>query len=564
MGQEKEIDLDNPDEFESTFDQESVDTIQEVLDERDYIRPLKKSGEESLDPVEINIPMAINDPGENELEMLINANDDQTEISQPENNPQAELSAENKTNDFWGFDEDETGHLPTEPTQSESKKYMPDTLKAEGNSEKFENNDASEDKRPLIEIADQRTKAPEAPKRAIKFSIFKTIIGVALVALIIVGFVFYQNPSLIRLIKVQRSENPAPDDAIETIAPVGQLVSTPSITSNRDQCIAKIEEAVRLRDVLLVKNEEIYELDLHYRNGIAELEEETYQEIKRGGTTAYKAAMQNKRIELNMRTIQRRRAYINGLIKPASWLNIGSEELFYLIRKAQLDMQLTEIAGGIDLNMHMRHINAAIQKYRPSPDKLAVDPAQSKVQPLKKIWEQVSRQKQGRGIKKKKEKFALNPKDKLIINQICSGNFERISELTNISSRAARCLAQMKGSDLFLNGLVTLSPDVAQQLFQWQGNWVCLNGVKNLSPAAAQYLFKWKGNWISLNSLNEFTPELAVHLLKWEGQQLELMGLQYNKNEVNQKTLKYLALWETTGGKLFVTDKIRQEMESLM
>jgi hypothetical protein len=42
------------------------------------------------------------------------------------------------------------------------------------------------------------------------------------------------------------------------------------------------------------------------------------------------------------------------------------------------------------------------------------------------------------------------------------------------------------------------------------------------------------------------------------------MGLKYNKNEANQKTLKYLALWETTGGKLFVTDKIRQKMDSLM
>ena len=180
------------------------------------------------------------------------------------------------------------------------------------------------------------------------------------------------------------------------------------------------------------------------------------------------------------------------------------------------------------------------------------------MQPLEKIWQQVSNE------KAKKEQISLNPKDDVIINQICAGNFARIAELTSLSPAAARCLSRMKGSDLFLNGLTTLAPDVAKQLFQWPGNWIGLNGVQQLSPAAAQYLFKWKGNWISLNSLNEFPPELALYLLKWEGQQLELMGLDYTKNEANQKTLKYLALWETTGGKLFVTDKIRQEMESLM
>ena len=39
MGQEKEIDFDNPDEFESAFGQESDDSISEILDERDYIGP---------------------------------------------------------------------------------------------------------------------------------------------------------------------------------------------------------------------------------------------------------------------------------------------------------------------------------------------------------------------------------------------------------------------------------------------------------------------------------------------------------------------------------------------
>ncbi len=446
---------------------------------------------------------------------------------------------------------------------------MPDTIKIEGEPEEtaaqnIENSDPLTDHLPLNEYVEKTTSTPATPKGIAGFSLANKIISATLIALIIAGFVLYYNPTWIGLTKAQNPATPSSVKAIETVAPIVQPVTTPSAPDRRDQCLAKIEEAVRLRNLLLEKNEEIYELDLHYRKGIAELEEETYQELQRAGTISYAAAMKNKRIELNLLTIQRRRAYINGLIKPAFWLNSGSEELFYLVRKAQLDLQLTDIADGIDLNKHMRHLDAAIQKYRPGPDKLAVDPQHSNLQPLEKIWQQLLEKAPAGGNKEKNAHSALNPKDKVIVNQICSGNFERIAELSNISSRAARCLSRLKGSDLFLNGLMTLSPDAAQQLFQWQGHWICLNGVKTLSPAAAQYLFKWKGDWISLNSLTEFPPELAKYLLKWEGQQLELMGLKSNKNETHQKTLKYLALWETTGGKLFVPDKIRQEMKSLM
>jgi hypothetical protein len=122
----------------------------------------------------------------------------------------------------------------------------------------------------------------------------------------------------------------------------------------------------------------------------------------------------------------------------------------------------------------------------------------------------------------------------------------------------------MNGSDLFLNGLTQITAEEAKYLFQWPGNWICLNSVKKFSPAVARYLFKWEGSWISLNGLTEFPPELAVLLMEWKGNQLELMGLNYDKSKPDQRALKYLALWETMGGKLFVSDGIRKEMEQVM
>ena len=371
-------------------EEEFEDTIPEILDERDDILPLKETGAESLDPSEMDSSMEAKDQDEEEIEMPIIENDDQAEESPTEietqvpreddeeqntdgiasfdeaedlpgepDEPPAELSKESETNNFVGLDDDETADMTTEQSESESKKNVPNKNEDEDNSEKapaekIKDGDTLPDKSPLKEIAKETTKAPKAPNRVARLSLANKIISFALVALIITGFVLYHNPSLIGLTKAQPPETPGPGEAIETVTPVPQPVATPSLPSKRDQCLSKIEEAVRLRRELLEKNDEIYELDLHYRNGIAELEEEIYQELKRAGTTSYKKAMKNKRIELNMRTIQRRRAYTHGLIKPAYWLNSGSEELFYLVRKAQLDLQLTEIAGGIDLNKHMR------------------------------------------------------------------------------------------------------------------------------------------------------------------------------------------------------------------
>ena len=569
MGKDAEIEMsiiENDDQTEKSQAENEAEIPLEDDDDEQYTDGLdsfESADGMPDDPDEV-------DAGEKENATETPAGDDDSSLKdQLEMKLQAEPSNGSENPEFVGLDDNETADIAPEPKQSKSEKNIPDGKKAKGKSDKtaakkIENSDSPPDKGPLQEFADESASAPEAQKSATGFWSVNKIFNFTPIALIIAGFVLYYNPSLIGLTKARKPATPAPGEAIDIVAPVPQQVTTPSPPSKRDQCIAKIEEAVRLRNEVLEKNGEIYELNLHYLNGIAELEEEIFQEIKKADTPTYEAAMKNKRIELNLRTIQRRQAYIDELAKPAHWLNSGSEELFYLVRKAQLALQLTDIAGGIDLNRHTRHLNAAIQKYRPSPDKLAIDPQQSKVQPLEKIWQQISETEPAGGDKEKIEQFALNPKDKVIVNQICSGDFERIAELSNISSRAARCLSRMKGSDLFLNGLMTMSPDAAQQLFQWQGHWICLNGVKNLSPAVARYLFKWKGDWISLNGLNEFPPELATYLLKWEGQQLELMGLKSNKNKTHQKMLKYLALWETTGGKLFVPDKIRQEMKSLM
>ena len=61
---------------------------------------------------------------------------------------------------------------------------------------------------------------------------------------------------------------------------------------------------------------------------------------------------------------------------------------------------------------------------------------------------------------------------------------------------------------------------------------------------------------MSLNGLSELPDAAAACLAGWKGRQLELMGLRKTAG------IEYLAKWEASGGRLFVPENIRQQIES--
>jgi hypothetical protein len=384
------------------------------------------------------------------------------------------------------------------------------------------------------------------------------IIAAAAIILIAAGYALYHTSSAVMPGQEKEPERPVAGEIHEKAKPVAVPVQTPKPAGKQQLYMARLNEVDHLRDKLLAKKEEIYRLKLHYRNGISDLQDQIANEMQQAGISTLDQALKNRRIELNLRTIQRRQNYIRELEKPDQWVHRGSEELLFLKRKAELDLQMVDIASGIDMDRHMRYINSAIQRYQPSAEKLAVDPLPVETTTIEAIWDQI--------IQKQTDlaKVPIGSKDKDIISEICSGNFKRMAELSTITPEAARCLSGVKSPELFLNGLTRVTAEDAKYLFQWQGNWICLNGIKELSPAAARHLFRWNGNWISLNGLTEFPPELAVYLMEWKGNQLELMGLKYNESKPDLKALKYLALWETMGGKLYVSERVRKEMNRVM
>jgi hypothetical protein len=284
---------------------------------------------------------------------------------------------------------------------------------------------------------------------------------------------------------------------------------------------------------------------------VLEVEEEAARLIKRTGIGSLAQALKHRQAELALKSIQRRQDYRDGLQKPLRWIELGSEELLYLKRRAVVDLQVKEIAEDVDLKAHVAEIDSALAKYQPTPENLAVgSPAQPNAS-MDMIWKRLVEQARLTTVSTEDQQ------DQEIIDEVCSGYLGRLSELTNLTLRAARCLAESGSMELFMNRLSRISPAPGKILCEWPGQWLCLNGISRLSPEFAKQLAGWSGERISLNGIGELSVETAAALAGWNGRHLELMGLSKTTG------MEILARWEAAGGRLYVPDAVRKEVQQL-
>lgn len=310
-----------------------------------------------------------------------------------------------------------------------------------------------------------------------------------------------------------------------------------------------LAQSDRLRQGLADKHAEIRRLRQAYRNGVDELEGELLHTIRGAGGDALAAARRQPRVEFLLLGMQRRQAYAERLERPLSRLREAGEELLYLERRAMVDLQVVAVARGVDLPEHERGIAAAVERFQPMVERLAPDAEDVyPPQPLETIWKRI--------IEKSKSAAGVHEgRNRTITEEVCGGNLQQLAELTHLSPRGAECLAGSRSAELFLTRLNEIPPAAAQKLSEWPGRWLCLPGLRSLSPEVAQHLFRWPGGWISLNGLNEISAETAAQIPSWQGRQLELMGLK------RAAGIEHLAAWEGAGGKLFVPEGVRQQIE---
>lgn len=328
---------------------------------------------------------------------------------------------------------------------------------------------------------------------------------------------------------------------------------------------AKQDRMDVLRDQLLGKAEEIANLRRYYRESIREVATAVLVESGPAGIHSLQQALETKRIAFQLETIRRRQAYIDCLAKPLDWLLHGSEELLYLKRKHFLQALASPVCSQIDPERLAAEKENAIAQYSNSAQALRVDLHNAPYDTLEHIWQKLLAQEKrltptdiSAAPTAQKESGDPQANNRSIWNEFRQGRFDRKAELTALSTEAADCLAAWKEPDLFLNGIQELSPEAARRLFKWKGNWCCLNGLTALPPETAEVLFQWSGAWLSLNGVKHLNLAASIFLTAWKGRTLELMGLSPESMALEPVALKHLAQWQRLGGKLFVSERIRQ------
>ena len=350
------------------------------------------------------------------------------------------------------------------------------------------------------------------------------------------------SPSL----QAVRADESGTDEAGEAtlIAPT-HPETLPTVSAQEEGFSSLKQRLFAAREQIQAKITDINQLKSYYARGIEEEKEKIEQSLEQGRIPSFNEAMGSKGIELALRAIQRRKTYIAKLGTPISQLSDMAEELLYLERRTDVIETLATGINGLPIQSFENEATAIVTGYLQYNTQLSIDQVEAAPIELSSIWNDIASE-----ISQKSNLLAQRaPLNRAISKEICIGNYERKYLLTALSAQTATCLVRWPGKDLYLNALNELTPEVANVLSQWPGESISLNGIKELSAESAKHLASWPGKRLSLNGLTHLSPQATTHLSQWQGEQLEMVGLHT------------IGPWENYGTRLFLSEKLRRQLE---
>ncbi|MEJ5359124.1 MAG: hypothetical protein WHT06_10675 [Desulfobacterales bacterium] len=312
---------------------------------------------------------------------------------------------------------------------------------------------------------------------------------------------------------------------------------------------SRLRQIDALRFHLEAKRLELERLQADYAYGALELEEELLPLLREEGGTALERRLRERSIELLLLDIQRRLAYRDSLSGALAAVEQAAGELLLVKRRALLERSLEDLFAGIDLRARFPEIDRLLEATEQLLARPPADEPLRRMPPLEPIRKSLGEKAKSADLPPERRR------DLSIAAEICAGDLARAGELSTLTLRAARCLAESGALDLFLPGVRRMPPEAAAKLAEWPGDWLCLNGLRTLSPQIAQALAGWKGRRLSLNGLVDLREDAARELISWPGEELELMGLR------SAASLELLASWEGRGKTLHVPAAIRAALQ---
>lgn len=172
----------------------------------------------------------------------------------------------------------------------------------------------------------------------------------------------------------------------DTQAPEGKSVAK---KENVEKLEKRINELGELNSKLTNKKSEINNLREKFTGEIKDYKQEINLARQSDNVQSFEGTLSNYRIKNNLVLIQHRLAYMVKLEQIESGLMRGTEEVFFLKRKFEGDLDVIKVLDEKELANLVVQIDLVLEKYLPYADKLVIDMEGIDVKSSKQIWEDI-------------------------------------------------------------------------------------------------------------------------------------------------------------------------------
>ena len=159
----------------------------------------------------------------------------------------------------------------------------------------------------------------------------------------------------------------------------------------------KMAEISSLQQSLLNKISLALQKRGQLKQKVAELEKEIKQEKEQLQIESYLKAIQDPRIEFNLKLIQLLFGYMTGLTDKISYFQNGYQTLDFFRQQAQDDLLMIKTLNDMEIDKLIAQINSVLDEFIPELGKPIFDTNDITAKDTEKIWNEIIQQQNAKG-----------------------------------------------------------------------------------------------------------------------------------------------------------------------
>jgi len=155
--------------------------------------------------------------------------------------------------------------------------------------------------------------------------------------------------------------------------------------------ISSLQQSLSQKILLVMQRQE------QLKQKVDELEKEIKQEKEQLQIESYLKAIQDPRIEFNLKLIQLLFGYLTGLTNKISYFQNGYQTLDFFRQQVQDDLLMIKTLNDMEIDKLIAQINSVLDEFIPELGKPIFDANDITAKDTEKIWNEIIQQQNAKG-----------------------------------------------------------------------------------------------------------------------------------------------------------------------